>query len=229
MDIVIPYESSVNDDEELIFTLRSIEKNIPMATGKVWIVGDKPKWNGKYEHIPMPNPYKGVRWRDRNIANKMIAAAMRPEISYKFLLAHDDNFVMYHHAEYYPYFHTGSLWKGAGDYWNVEQNTRKEFGSINNYDVHCPHIMNKEGVLKLQKLDWTVEYGYCCKTAYAFYNKVESEFCTDLKIKGQYEYKKVCDLVTAGTRFFSCSDMAWRPGVRQFLLEHFPNKSRFEN
>lgn len=231
MDIVIPFQNSINQDNELRYTLRSIDKFL-FGAGQVFIVGDKPKWEGNYTHISYPNPYNGVRWRDRNIVNKMLMATKDQRIPEQFMVAHDDNFITAPcDIDIWPYYHMGREWKGAGDYWNVENNTREAFPDkiINNFDLHCPHIMTKEGIVNAAKsVDWTKEYGYCIKTLYAVSNGIEGEFYSDLKIRGQYDLDYVSNIVTAGRRFFSCSDTAWNPGISSFLKMKFPEKSKYE-
>lgn len=228
MDVVIPFKNSINQDEELIYTLRSFEKFFS-GVGQVFVVGDKPKWAGHYIHIPYPDHYPQVIFRDRNMVNKLLVACADERVPETFLYAHDDQAITAPcDVDIWPYHHCGRSWTGAGDYWNVENNTKELFPRCNNYDLHCPAIMTKSGAQLLKTLDWSVPYGYCIKTAYAVLNHVEGEFYTDLKLKAKYSYEEVCNLVNAGRRFFSFSDAAWRPGVRQWLQERFPNKSKYE-
>lgn len=235
MDIVIPFKHSVNNDEELRMALRSIDRNL-IGANHAWIVGDIPKWrlNGiNATVIPFADRYVENHYRDRNILNKLLRAAIEDRIPPVFMVAHDDNFIMHTcDIEIWPYYHKGNKWTGKGDYALTEANTKDVLNARNNYDIHCPHQMYKLGIAELAKLDWKAVGGYCIKTAYAMLNRdlVEDheEFYTDLKINAEYSHAEVADIVTGGRRFFSCGDIAFRGGVKNFLLERFPNKSKYE-
>jgi hypothetical protein len=63
IDVVYPLGTgSVWQDNELRYSLRSLEKNFP-DLGRVYVVGHKPDWLGNVEHIPFgdsqsPNPIR---------------------------------------------------------------------------------------------------------------------------------------------------------------------------
>lgn len=233
MDVLIPFQSSINNDEELRMTLRSMDKFL-YGLGHAWVVGDKPKWaynDSQLTVIPIGNAYNATEFRERNVANKIIGAFASGSLPPEVLVSHDDNFITTHcDIDIWPWYNSGRDWKAKGDYADTQSNTKEVLGDkIDNYDIHCPHRMTKEGVWSsIKNLDWTVKHGYCQKTIYCTMNRVWGEFYTDLKINAQYDLIAVEDMITAGRRFFSCGDRAYMPGVRQWLLNKFPDKSKFE-
>lgn len=232
MDIVIPFKHSINGDEELRYTLRSMEVHL-FGAEHVWIIGDAPKWLYKAENltiIPHLDLYPEEKFRDRNMVNKLLTARSISDIPEVFLVGHDDNFILAPcDIDIWPWYHCGSDWKASGDYAKTVTNTRELLGSrVNNYDVHAPHIMSKSRMEVLKDVNWKIEYGYCIKTLYCVRNNIDGEFCTDLKIRAQYDLPEIERRITAGRRFFSCHDMAFTPGVRQWLKLRFPNPSKYE-
>src|SRR5688572_2124597 len=131
MDVVIPFRSSINLDKELIYALRSMEINLP-GMGHVWVIGDTPRWAYNPAHltiIPFPDIYRENHFRDRNIMNKMVKAAKTPEIPDRFLLAHDDNFILnLCEIENWPYYYKDGF-EGKGDYALTEANTKELLGN----------------------------------------------------------------------------------------------------
>lgn len=237
MDVLIPFQHSINQDEELRMTLRTMDKHLN-GIGHVWIVGDTPKWQSNPAHltvIPIGNRYTEWEYRDRNMVNKILGGfhynSSRWKSDEDVLVAHDDNFITSPcDIDIWPWYNCGRSWSGKGDYANTEANTHVVLGTyrVENYDIHCPHRMNRNGIEHFKCLDWTVKNGYCIKTIYCIRNGVNGEFYWDLKINGQFELEEVERMVTAGRRFFSCGDKAFTPGVRQWLLNRFPDKSKYE-
>lgn len=223
MDLVIPFSHSINKDDELKMSLRTIERNLE-GSGHVWIVGDTPLWNLNPVNstvIPAKDVYN--KEPNRNIANKMLIACANNLIPDEFLLVHDDNFITAPcDIDIWPWNQKGTEWKDT----LAEKNTKELFGkNIPNFDLHCPHRMTKVGIrLALQHLDWKKPGGYCIKTAYCLTNNVPSNFYWDLKILTEAGIKKL----TAGRPFFSCSDESYYPLVHDWLIERFPNNSRYE-
>lgn len=224
IDVVIPFQHSINKDRELIYTLRSIEKFHGHELGDLYIVGDMPICLlTKFKHIQFTQS-KLNAFRDRNMYQKILLAATH--CSETFMIAHDDNFLLYKIAGYY---HQGRTWRGAidTDYWRLEQNTKREWPDTLNCDVHSPHIVTVDGFRKLQQLDWNIPNGYGVKTAYANLNSVDWFETVDCKIGGQFEYDQIKNIIR-NKLFFSISDTALKPNMIQVLNELYPNKSRWE-
>jgi hypothetical protein len=222
IDIVIPFQHSINKDREIVFALRSIAKYNEIRD--VYVVGDEPMTLKDVKHIPFSQS-KISAFRDRNMYQKILLATTH--CSEEFMIVHDDNFLL---KPLRGYYHQGRTWRGAPDtdYRQLEQNTRQLWNNTLNYDVHAPHIVTVDGFRKLQQLDWDVPHGYGVKTAYANLNKVDDAVeVVDCKIGGQYEVPEIKRIIT-NRLFFSISDTAFKPAMIQVLNELYPDKSKWE-
>lgn len=232
MDAVFPFKNSENNDIELRFALRSLEKNL-IGLGHVWIIGDRPNWTFT-EHITwikFPNLYAEEYFKQRNIVNKILCACNDNRISVKqeFLLCKDNQFLLAPTHEMSNY-HKGRSWRSGNA---VEANTRDLFPDrkINNFNTHSPFIVIP-AVFKAymtRDIDWTKPNGYCIKTTYAVKAGIDGEFYPyGIKFNGQSTFTKIDNVLTAGKRYFACNSTSFRLGVHKWLEEKFPEKSRFE-
>lgn len=226
-DIVIPFKHSINNDLELKYALRSIERHIPEA-GDVVIIGDEPNWHPRNVAVVPFADRQAVYWRDRNIAAKLLKACSLGWITENFIIFHDDNFLL-DTLNPETYYHKGHNWEAAGDYKKVVDNTLEALGKdIKNYDIHAPHMVNKEVFQNAMKhLDWDKHWGYCIKTAYAIYSEIEGTEATDLKIQVPWPTIEL-NAMLDGRKFFSTGDSAWKPPVTNLLRQIFPHKSKYE-
>jgi hypothetical protein len=240
LDVVIPFKSTINNDEELRFTLRSFCKNFA-GLGQAYVVGDKPKWEYNPEElvwIHFPDPYKKPHFKSRNIVNKVLRGLQ--EVKEVECLVADDDMVQLSacDANIIPTYHKGRTWRSGApydDYAVTESNTRNllqtEGRKINNFNTHSPYIVLVPVFRKYMTtdIDWTVPHGYCIKAVYSVRAGVEGEFYNrDLNIKANLSLPDVSGLINGGDRYFTCEDNAFRYGVRQWLEERFPEKSKFE-
>jgi hypothetical protein len=88
MDIVYIYRHSRDDGRELRYSLRSLS-NVPH--GKVFIIGDKPKWTKGIVHVPASDPH-GLK--ALNALHKITVACRDPRVSEDFVLMNDDFYVL---------------------------------------------------------------------------------------------------------------------------------------
>ena len=88
-DIVIPLRRALLN-EELRYTLRSIEKNMPGH--KIWFSGYRPKFFSGKLNVVENATLEGNKYQ-KSHSNQM-AACKHPEVSETFLLFNDDFFVM---------------------------------------------------------------------------------------------------------------------------------------
>lgn len=90
-------------NEELRYSLRSVETNLPPC--KVWIVGTVPSWVRNVGKIPIkPHPKKFPNQRQ-----SLAAACADPDISDRFVLMNDDHFILEPLGERLPVFHDGPM------------------------------------------------------------------------------------------------------------------------
>lgn len=236
MDVVIPFRSSLNRDEELMFTLRSLEKYL-IGVGRVYIVGDTPKWQTSSEVtvIPMADKYDFKLFKDRNIVNKLLMACHDERIARDgFIAADDDMFLLsYVEARYCPALHRGSMWNLTGDYGETEKNTIALFPNKRpkNFNTHHPYIIIPAVFQEYmtRNINWHTPYGYSIKTVYCTRMGNDGEFYhNELNVKGNFSAEELNGMITGGMRYVTCQDNAFRYGMRQWLQNRFPEKSKYE-
>lgn len=229
-DLVIPFRHSINADKELIYVLRSAERYIP-TLGNIIIVGDSPSslLLKNIINIPCKDFSTASKYKEKNIAIKLLKACNSKVVSDDFIYSNDDEFLL---REYeYKYYHKGKEWDGKGIYAETETNTRMAIGednNFNNFNVHCPRIFSKHRLEQtILHLNWDIPYGYSLNTMYAYMNNIQGEFDPDLKIKAHYSTNDIFQK-TRGRNFFSISDNSFKSPVINFLDSVFPNQSKWE-
>lgn len=230
IDICIPLNNrSKQNNLELRYCLRSIEKHLN-DVGNVFIIGHLPEWITNVIHIPCEDDPRN-RFRDRNIADKMIVACKDSRVSDNFLMVHDDHYLLEDcDAGAFQYYHCGPLVPGQGLYAMTKQNTISLLGKVNNYDTHCPILFNKERFMRsVAVADWSKLYGYCMKTLYCVMNGIQGEHVEDLKIRMPLRYHEIIRLI-AGRKWFSIGDRCFaKGGMEDVLKDLYTNKSKYES
>lgn len=230
-DIVIPYQLN-SKGYELKYALRSIEKHLS-GVGQVFIVGDVPEWTTNIIHLPFEQTRGNIKWKERNIYEKVLAACNDERVSERFLFMNDDHFLCsdYEAGEFPYYWHATlgiSEQKRYGDYKETLRNTLGITGQrMQDHDCHCPTLYSKYGFKKLSQLDWKQHFGYAIKTMYAFFNNLEGEQTEDLKIKEQLCFQQLLKIVETRD-WFSINDRALNDGMKILLKYLYPKKSKFE-
>ena len=229
MDIVIPLGTESRwHDNELRFTLRSIEKNL---TGyrNVIIVGWCPPWLQNVIHIKKDDRFGKKQF---SIFSKTMAAFDHEETSDSILFWNDDHFLMDGlDVKDFRYWYDGTIdeWgqKAIGNYKRAIQNTA-EIKGLNRFytDIHTPIIYQRAKFKALAELDWSKEY--VIKTAYTMRQVGNFEPLDDIKVNKPLTYKEWQDRAN-GRKFLSIGPYGVSPGLIQLLTEHFPNRSKYEN
>ena len=87
IDVVYPLGTGSRwNDNELRYSLRSLEKNFP-DLGRVWIVGHRPAWLTGVVHVAMDDVHRHNK--DANLIDKILAAC-RAGVSERFVRMSDD-------------------------------------------------------------------------------------------------------------------------------------------
>lgn len=244
-DILLPLGTgSRQQDFELRYCLRSIEKHLK-GVGNIFLVGEKPEWVQNVFHIPAkdnPNNWN----RARNIYDKIMAGVNYfdktwienygfngTKLSDNFLFMNDDHYLLTdYEADEFPYYHRGTI-RGI-DYGNNRpqtmqmDNTERLFlQSINDFDIHCPIIYNKEKFKKSFPEKWP-EHGYGIKSMYCAVNEIEGEEIEDLKFKEPLMKESIYQALEDRS-WFSIGDRCLKSGaMKEVLGELYPNKSKYE-
>ena len=126
---------SVTDNDELRYSVRSLEKNM-RDLRNVWVVGEKPNSIPRANHIPYADNFV-EKWK--NAYTKICEACKHPDISDEFLLMNDDFFMLEpFDGESFPFYTLKNVDGGTSG--------KKYFG------IHCPMRIQKEWYLKMPNL-----------------------------------------------------------------------------
>lgn len=166
MDVVYICRSGPN--EELRYSVRSVEKHLPHR--KIWVVGQKPEWyKGAFLEVADNN------FKYANARANLLAIVNSKEISEDFILMNDDFFII-RPVQKVEYFYNGSLKEKEesqkllttnGSYVKLLSNTIEDLGHLGiddplNYEVHIPMPLNKEklkSVIRNKISLWRSLYG----------------------------------------------------------------------
>ena len=187
MDYV--YICRSGDNDELRYSLRSIEENMP--EGRVWVIGHRPVW-----YIGDFVPVNDIGGKFDNIKNCIKIASEHEEISDNFILMNDDFFAL-KKIDNMPVFHGGLLkdkiekYKEqmmSPKYIKLLELTYKQLLANNiadpiDYDIHVPIVMNKE------KLSQSIPIAYFPRSAYGNFADIGGTKITDVKVYGSVKIK----------------------------------------
>lgn len=165
MDLV--YICRDGDNEELRYSIRSAEKNLPHDN--IWVVGGKPDWYaGNYIEVPQ------TQTKYINAKNNMLTIANNASISNNFVLMNDDFFIL-KPVKQIKYYYSGPLVNkirhlqkkyGSGAYiklLNATKNFLRQKGIKDplDYALHIPFKMNKNKLKEILNFDvsWRIAYG----------------------------------------------------------------------
>lgn len=223
MDYV--YICRSGENEELRYSLRSLEQNMP--SGKVWIIGNRPIWYiGNLIYV------KDIGGKFDNIRNCIEIAANNSEISDNFILMNDDFFAL-KKINKMPILHGGLLkdkikrykeLRMPSKYIKLLELTYQQLVQNNildpiDYDIHVPMEMNKN------KLKESMRIAYFPRSAYGNFANVGGLQIQDVKIYGTE--KKQLDSNTIN--FISTEDRSFISLKNNVLKKLFPNVSKLEN
>lgn len=241
MDVVYPLGvGSRWEDTELRYSLRSLEKHV-IGIGNVFVIGQKPiGYNNFLKHIPFGDLYN-MEQKDRNIFEKIRFACQESTISEKFLFHNDDHFwVSNHKISEIPYWYDGSILRkildrGHNDYQKkILTSTLQALNLRNlptkNFDVHTPILYEKKKFLhnlKHRIYPWEIGRGYVIKSLYCNSLCIEGEPLKQNKILGYLEPDEL-RMFTQDLPCFSIGDHAITPMLEEYLMELYPNKSKWE-
>ena len=219
------------ENEELRYSLRSVEKNLPCR--KVWIIGGKPEDINPDEFVRIPqNTGDGTKW-DRVRSNFRLVAA-NPEITEDFILMNDDFFINQPTTKIEP--HTaGTLqehidriernYRNAPTTYTIElrraQRVLEEAGlPTNSYELHTPMIINRK------KLAETLAFfppRHATRSLYGNLHKVGGTREKDCKvIRPDQPFSR-------DAQFLSSDDSTWGDTeLTRYIQQKFSKKSRWE-
>ena len=222
-------------NNEIRYSLRTLEKFIPNAT-RVIVVGEDPGFLSKeVDFYPMPEAVGNKEYR---IAKKIEWSCKKDVVTEPFLFMNDDFFLTQTiNPETYPFYHKGQLNQDPPNnlyrksLHNTDAFLRSQKKTTLHFDVHMPIIYDPEKFMQLASA-WifskTLSSGLVVKSVYAntFLNPNQSVQINDVKLsklKTPQDFKRL-----ENRDVFSCSDAGWLQGVGMHLAKQFPNKSKYE-
>jgi hypothetical protein len=219
------------ENEELRYSIRSIEENMPHD--KVWVVGSKPDWySGNHISIDQDGrKYENARKNLRAIVNSK-------EISDDFILMNDDFFVI-NKIDTVPYWYSGSLKSriqelsdGFGPNTTyirmliLTNRTVRRSGVENplDYELHIPMIMNKD------KLRPIIEKPSLWRSTYGNLYNVGGTQHEDIKVYSEADIEKRngSPIDIESEYFLSSSDRSFNLLYNKILKDRFNTPSQYE-
>lgn len=225
MDYV--YICRSGDNDELRYSLRSIEENMP--EGRVWVVGHRPIW-----YIGDFIPVDDIGGKFDNIRNCIKTVSEHPEISDNFVLMNDDFFALKPTNKLNNY-HGGLLenkimrykeLRMAPKYIRLLELTLKQLkeNGINSpidYDIHIPMTINKT------MLKDAINLAFFPRSAYGNLAKLEATKITDVKIYNSGEKINWDKIIN--NDFVSTEDNSFISLKNNILHKMFNKPSKLEN
>jgi hypothetical protein len=211
MDVVYPLGfESLSDDDELRFSLRSLERNM-RDLGNVYIYGQLPDWIKNVVHVPMPDDNADPRV---NVRRKILSAANNPAISTDFLLMADDIFALRSFSgEELPFYATS---KGVGSIMNPLR-----------YTLHLPIRYNREFYAKMPFPE-PPPSGHSPRDFYCNFYSAPATPATDCIIKEGAQSAPFDDQIKGRDFCVIGNTIMTNELFRLWLLKMFPTPSRFE-
>lgn len=232
MDVV--YICRNGENEELRYSIRSVEKNLPHAN--VWVIGGKPGWyGGSYIQVAQN------RSKFQNAKANMKVIAKSPSISEDFVLMNDDFFIL-KPVKKLEYYYSGPLsekikyYEGAYTSSTYTAMLKKSLESLKllgvvdpkDYAIHVPFIMNKEKLKEILDLDisWRLAYGNIYKVGGKLVKTFESG---NKDVKVYVKNGSVTDFAknSISDTFLSSDDSSFKH-LRPMLENLFPEASKLE-
>jgi len=216
MDIVYPLKRSAGPDDELRYSLRSLQ-NLPH--GRVFLVGGRPAWAKNVEHIGTDR--KHTKYKDAG--NNIVAACRSREVSDPFILMNDDFFVMEPIREV-PVLNRGKVRDvlrlyetriGFSKYIAGMRNTLDQLADYGyddplSFELHVPIVIHKDTYMQTRELRTRVDTWHI-RTAYGAVMGLEGTTIRDVKVNEAFES------VRPGP-FASTSDRSFRQGMAGFQV-----------
>lgn len=227
-------------DNELRFSLRSLEKNLKEFRN-IYVVGECPGFLQNVIHVPAVDIFEPAVNADGNIITKVLEACECMELSDDFLFINDDHLVLQPVAAAdVPALHHGDMTTFAPDYWTLNywrgrlkrtmQVLREHNYTTFHFDCHTPIVFNKQSFPEIMgRFNYSEGAGYTMKSLYGNVMYPDGEFLTDQKKKifKNYRLDEIRGMLT-GPMFMSFNDPGLNQALKWWLIDTFYVRSRYE-
>jgi hypothetical protein len=217
------------ENEELRYSIRSVEKNFPR--GNVWVIGGKPSWySGNYI------PVEQSAGKQHSAIKNLSAIVQSKEIQEEFVLMNDDFFVVKPVKEIKTY-HGGSLQDKialrreitpGSRYLDLLSKTYKVLQKIGiteilDYDIHVPMKISKTGLRE------ALGFGTQWRSTYGNTHRVGGEKIEDVKVYGSIDLSDLSySIDNLVSEYLSTDDQSFPIVWKKLLKDMFPDPSTFE-
>lgn len=229
MDLV--YVCRKGENEELKYSLRSIEKNLPGHN--VVVIGYKPSWYCG-DFIPVED----IGNKFLNISNCLAYACNTPAISSNFVFMNDDFFLL-KPLKRIPKMHGGYLSDKIDEYRSLVGSSNAYISLLSktnmkiiskgidrpiDYDIHVPMQFNKKKLLSV------MINGYLPRSMYGNLFSVGGRAMADVKKYNPRSRlsKRSPSMEDQSLVFISSDDQSFETIKNGILLEMFPEPSKYE-
>jgi hypothetical protein len=217
------------ENEELRYSLRSLEENAP--EGNVWVVGGKPGWYiGNYIYVPQT----GVKYQ--NARSNLKQVCFNDKISNDIVLMNDDFFIvkpvdsieMYHGGLLEDKVDAYEAMYPRGTYTRLLTITfnnllSKKISEPLDYELHVPMRMEKDKLIAAFR-----EKTSAWRSIYGNMYSVGGTEIRDVKVYTEKERVGSYDWKNSDFPYLSSMDASFNGEFLKMLQERFPNKSKYE-
>ena len=234
-------------NNEIRYSLRSLEK-FGIGIGRLFIAGENlPEfiWKNRVIHLPYKDNPKAIGWK--NVYQKVRRAIRDTDIGVKtdgqFLLMMDDVFltrktelaafpVMIRKDEpmQFSYVNQGDWWKSRANTANVLRNEFGIKGTLRDFEVHAPLRIDREKYAKINLDQFDSEPLFVQhRSIYGNIYNIDAVPASDRKItEATMKHASSIPLFVGNEAYFSISDKTLELGMKEYLAENYPGKSRWE-
>jgi hypothetical protein len=217
------------DNEELRYSIRSVEKNFPK--GRIWVVGGRPSWyTGNY--IPVKN-YSG---KQQSALENLKKITESKEIKETFVLMNDDFFVVkpvksikvYHGGDLEDKIYLRRQLTPGAKYPELLSRTykalkKRKVDKILDYDIHVPMPMSKTGLKK------ALDIGTQWRSTYGNLYQIGGKEMRDVKVYHSGNMLEVSyDINNLTSEYLSTDDSSFPRVWKELLRDMFPHPSSCE-
>jgi hypothetical protein len=224
------YTCKIGNNEELRYSLRSVEKFYPDAD--VWVVGGKPDWyTGNF--IPVPQSSTSFS----NVKNSLAAVCKNKNIPDDIVVMNDD-FIFVREIEDIKHYYGGTLsdkilsyrkHKASPSYIrqlaNLYRFVKRRAKVVLDFELHVPMPVKKTLLVQVisDEVMWRSNYGN------RFVQEDTREQMEDVKVYngGNLSFKSY-DYLSGEYPFISTQDNSFDTVYKNLLKDLFPKKSKYE-
>ena len=245
IDVVYPLGTGSNwDDNELRFSLRSIQKHLKDIRNVIIIGSRKPSWLDTSKVVWIWQDDTLQNNADGNIINKVLRACRLDFLSNKFLFINDDHLILKDmRAAHIAFYHKGDLINNhkhltkTGNVWiqralRTGEKLKSENKPTIHFDCHTPVMIDKKRFPEIMsQYNYEEGFGYVMKSLYLNncrrHNIQHYEGFKKLLKDQMYRHAEINEMLQEAW-FMSFQDSSLNGALMMWMKETFPEISEFE-